>query len=66
MNTGPGDPGAFFYGGKEMRTPDEIRNMIDKYIQRLDRAKNQEEEENCCRTLDALLWVLEDSSGAPI
>ena len=49
-----------------MRTTTEIRRKIDEYLERLEHATDPETQENICRTLDALLWVIEDASGAAI
>ncbi len=49
-----------------MKTPAEIRSKIDEYMQKLDRAELPEDHENLCRVIDALLWVIDDTSGAAI
>lgn len=46
-----------------MRTPEAIRAKINEYLEKLDRS---DDPESVCHVLDALLWVIEDSSGAPI
>lgn len=53
-------------GGCKMRNINEIRAKIDEYLAKLDRASDPETEETYCRTIDALLWVIEDTSGTPI
>ena len=49
-----------------MRNINEIRAKIDEYLAKLDRASDPETEEAYCRTIDTLLWVIEDTSGTPI
>ena len=53
-------------GGFKMRNINEIRAKIDEYLAKLDRASDPETEEAYCRTIDTLLWVIEDTSGTPI
>jgi len=49
-----------------MKTYTEIKNKIDEYLQRLDKTSDPDKQENICRVLDALLWTIDDNSGAPI
>ena len=49
-----------------MRNINEIRAKVDEYLAKLDRVSDPETEEAYCRTIDALLWVIEDTSGTPI
>lgn len=49
-----------------MRTPEAIRSKIDEYLSRLDRCTDPDDLPNLYGILDALLWVIEDTSGAPI
>lgn len=49
-----------------MKSYEEIKRMIDKYITMLERTSDPEKRENYCHIIDALLWVIDDNSGAPI
>lgn len=49
-----------------MKTNDEIRNKIDEYLSKLERAVYTEDHERYCCIIDALLWVIGDESGAAI
>ena len=51
---------------KRMKTPNEIRAKIDKYLAKLDRCTDPDDLPILYGILDALLWVIEDSSGTPI
>jgi hypothetical protein len=53
-------------GEKNMRTYSEVKEKLDKYFLALDRTEDAEKTEAYCRIIDALLWVIEDESGAPI
>ena len=54
-----------------MRTEREIRNQLNKMMEEHGRMHDAHETatqefENLCNQIDALLWVIEDKSGAPI
>ena len=49
-----------------MRTVNEIKSKIDEYLNKIENLNDAELRENYCRIIDALLWVIEDNSGAAI
>ena len=49
-----------------MKTLDEIKRKIDEYLERLNHTSDPDENENLCRVIDSLLWVIDDNSGAEI
>lgn len=49
-----------------MKTADNIRAKIDEYLAKLDRCTDPDDLPNWYGILDALLWVIDDTSGAPI
>ena len=49
-----------------MRTRNEITSKIDKLLSLLENERDIEKHENICCQIDALLWVIEDESGAPL
>ena len=50
-----------------MRSEREIREKIDKMMEEQSRrASLNEDDDDLCNQIDALLWVIDDESGAPI
>ena len=49
-----------------MKTINEIKNKIDEYLCKIENLADSELKENYCRVIDALLWVIDDNSGAAI
>ena len=49
-----------------MRTYNEVKEKLDEYFIALGCTEDAEKIEAYCRTIDALLWVIEDESGAAI
>lgn len=49
-----------------MKTTNEIIQKIDQYIEKITNMPEGTEKENYCSIIDALLWVIDDSSGKPI
>ena len=49
-----------------MKNANEIKEKIDEYMNKIADMPEGEEKENFCNIIDALLWVIGDSSGKPI
>lgn len=49
-----------------MRTENEIREKITQKMDELNKVKTEIERQDLYGIIDALLWVIEDESGAPI
>lgn len=49
-----------------MKTNNEIKAKIDKYMEMLYRTNDPDKTESYYHIIDALLWVIDDESGTPI
>ncbi len=49
-----------------MRSNNEIRNKIDELMEKIKNITDSDEKEALYNQIDALLWVIGDTSGKPI
>jgi len=49
-----------------MKNRNEITNKLNRLFEILMTEKDTEKNENICCQIDALLWVIDDRSGAPL
>jgi len=52
--------------GDNMKNRNEITNKLNRLFEILMTEKDTEKNENICCQIDALLWVIDDRSGAPL